>query len=641
TANADTGAATEDGGSVQLDAATLLANDNDPDFVHGDTLSITSVSQAASGAAVSLVNGAVQYDVGSLYQSLAQGQTTTDTFSYTVTDTAGATSTAEVTMTITGVNDGPVTADDQAAVQEDLGIAAAGSVLSNDSDVDQGTVLQVANAGTQQGQYGSLVLNADGQYNYVLDNTSLAVQSLAQGQIVAEQFAYQATDGIASTPATLTITITGTNDAPVTEIDTATVQEDGAILASGNVLVNDTDVDQGTVLSVGNAGVFIGKFGTLTLNADGNYSYALDNNSYGVQSLAQGQVVTDSFDYAATDGITATPSILTISITGTNDVPIVVADAAAVQEDLSVTATGNVLANDSDVDQGTVLTVANAGVFAGSFGSLELNEDGSYLYALDNNSLAVQSLAEGQTVVETFAYEASDGITSTPSVLTVTITGTNDAPVTNVDTAAVQEDVMLTATGNVLANDADVDQGTVLTVANAGVFAGRYGQLTLNLDGSYTYALDNASYGVQSLAQGQTVTEMFTYEATDGLVATPSTLTVTITGTNDAPVVVADTSSVQEDLGITANGNVLANDSDVDLGTVLTVANAGTYQGSFGSLVLNADGNYTYALDNSSLAVQSQAEGQVVTETFSYAATDGITSTPSTLTVSITGTNDA
>jgi len=66
TANADTGAATEDGGSVQLDAATLLANDNDPDFVHGDTLSITSVSQAASGAAVSLVNGAVQYDVGSL-----------------------------------------------------------------------------------------------------------------------------------------------------------------------------------------------------------------------------------------------------------------------------------------------------------------------------------------------------------------------------------------------------------------------------------------------------------------------------------------------------------------------------------------------------------------------------------------------
>ena len=66
---------------------------------------------------------------------------------------------------------------------------------------------------------------------------------------------------------------------------------------------------------------------------------------------------------------------------------------------------------------------------------------------------------------------------------------------------------------------------------------------------------------------------------------------------NHAPVAVADTSSVQEDLGITANGNVLANDSDVDLGTVLTVANAGTYQGSFGSLVLNADGNYTYALD--------------------------------------------
>ncbi|TNC95243.1 MAG: outer membrane adhesin-like protein [Gallionellaceae bacterium] len=183
--------------------------------------------------------------------------------------------------------------------------------------------------------------------------------------------------------------------------------------------------------------------------------------------------------------------MLTVTITGTNDAPVTTVDTAAVQEDLSITATGNVLANDSDVDQGTVLTVANAGVFAGQFGQLTLNADGSYSYALDNASLGVQSLAQGQVVTETFAYQASDGITSTPSTLTVTITGTNDAPVTTVDTASVQEDLSITATGNVLANDSDVDQGTVLTVANAGVFAGQFGQLTLNADGSYSYALDS------------------------------------------------------------------------------------------------------------------------------------------------------
>jgi len=641
TANADTGSATEDGGAVQLSAASLLANDTDPDFIHGDVLNVVGVSQAASGAAVSLINGAVQYDIGTLYQSLAQGQTATDSFAYTVSDVAGVSSTASVTMTITGVNDGPVVADDVATVQEDLTLRATGNVLANDSDVDQGTVLSVENAGVFAGQFGQLTLQADGSYTYALDNASLGVQSLAQGQVVTETFAYQATDGITSSPSTLTVTITGTNDAPVVVADNAGVTEDLNVTATGNVLTNDSDVDQGTVLTVANVAVFAGQFGQLTLQADGNYSYALDNASLEVQSLAQGQVVTETFAYQATDGITSIPSTLTVTITGTNDAPVTTVDVAAVQEDLSITATGNVLMNDTDVDQGAVLSVENAGVFAGQFGQLTLQVDGSYSYALDNASLGVQSLAQGQIVTETFAYQATDGITSTPSTLTVTITGTNDAPVTTVDVAAVQEDLSITATGNVLTNDSDVDQGTVLGVANAGIFVGQFGQLTLNADGNYSYALDNASLGVQSLAQGQVVTETFAYQATDGITSTPSTLTVTITGTNDAPVTTVDTAAVQEDLSVTATGNVLANDRDVDQGTVLTVANAGVFAGQFGQLTLQADGNYSYALDNASLGVQSLAQGQVVTETFVYQATDGITSTPSTLTVTITGTNDA
>jgi VCBS repeat-containing protein len=543
TANADTSAAVEDGGSVLLDAATLLANDTDPDFIHGDTLSITGVSQAASGAVVSLVNGAVQYDVGSLYQSLAQGQTTTDTFSYTVTDTAGATSTAEVTMTITGINDGPVTADDQAAVQEDLSIAATGNVLSNDSDIDQGTVLQVANAGTQQGQYGSLVLNADGSYHYVLDNNTLAVQSLAHGQTVTEQFAYQATDGIASTPATLTVTITGTNDAPVTEIDAATVQEDVVIAASGNVLSNDTDVDQGTVLQVATAGVFVGQFGTLTLNADGSYSYALDNASYGVQSLAEGQVVIDTFDYAATDGITSTPSTLTVSITGTNDAPIVVADVNAVQEDLSITATGNVLTNDSDIDQGTVLQVANAGVFIGQFGTLTLNADGSYSYALNNASLGVQSLAQGQVVTDTFDYAATDGITSTPSTLTVSITGTNDAPIvavplTNASTLEDQTFSYRVPDGTFT----DIDQGDVLSY-QAAMSDGSALPDWLKFDAvTQTFSGIPSNWDVGVMDVSVTATDLHGATAT-------STFSLDVQNVNDAPIVTAHMADQRIDNG--------------------------------------------------------------------------------------------
>ena len=215
TANADAGVATEGGGAVLLDAATLLANDTDPDFVHGDALNIVGVSQAASGAAVSLLNGNVQYDVGALLQSLGQGQTASDTFSYTVSDMAGTTSTATVTMTVTGVNDAPLAAVDAAHAQEDLNITATGNVLSNDSDADQGTVLSVADAGVRTSSYGSLNLATDGSYTYTLDNASMPVQSLGRDAQVVEHFGYTAMDGMVGTSAVLDVFLNGANDAPI------------------------------------------------------------------------------------------------------------------------------------------------------------------------------------------------------------------------------------------------------------------------------------------------------------------------------------------------------------------------------------------------------------------------------------------
>jgi VCBS repeat-containing protein len=517
-ANPDDVTVDEDTVQTAIPVSTLLANDTDPNT--GDVISLAGFDavSALGNTIAHDANGNLVLDIGQRYQSLAQGQTVTDTFGYTISDRKGETDSTLVNVTITGVNDAPITvADDATALQEDLNITAIGNVLSNDSDIDQGTILQVANAGVFIGQFGTLTLNADGSYSYALDNASQGVQSLAQGQVVTDTFNYAATDGITATPSTLTVSISGTNDAPVVVAVVNAVLEEVVISATGNVLANDSDIDQGTVLQVANAGVYVGQFGTLTLNADGSYSYALDNASLGVQSLAQGQVVTDTFDYAATDGITSTPSTLTVSITGTNDAPVVAADVNAVQEDVAISATGNVLANDSDIDQGTVLSVESAGTFVGQFGTLTLNADGSYSYALDNASYGVQSLAQGQVVTDTFDYAATDGITSTPSILTVSITGTNDAPVVVADVNAVQEDLNITATGNVLSNDSDIDQGTVLQVANAGVFVGQFGTLTLNADGSYSYALDNASLGVQSLAQGQIVTDTFDYAATDGM----------------------------------------------------------------------------------------------------------------------------
>ncbi|MFZ3019434.1 MAG: VCBS domain-containing protein [Gallionella sp.] len=436
------------------------------------------------------------------------------------------------------LNRPPVANPDAITVFEDGGVVnvPTATLLANDTDPNTNDVISVISVGASG--VGASVTLVNDQVQYDIGNQ---FQTLGAGQTVTDSFVYTISDKKGVTASSVVnVTIAGVNDAPVTAADDATaLQEDLAITASGNVLANDTDVDQGTVLSVANAGVFVGNYGQLTLAADGSYSYALGNGSLGVQSLAEGQVVTETFAYEATDGLVSTPSTLTVSITGTNDAPVVAADTAAVQEDVSLTATGNVLANDSDVDQGAVLSVANAGVFVGNYGQLTLNADGSYSYALDNASLGVQSLAEGQVVTETFAYDATDGLTSTPSTLTVSITGTNDAPVVAADTAAVQEDVSLTATGNVLANDSDVDQGTVLSVADAGVRAGSYGSLTLAADGGYTYSVDNTSAAVQSLGRSTQVVEHFGYTATDGIAGTASVLDVFLSGTNDAPILVS------------------------------------------------------------------------------------------------------
>jgi len=135
----------------------------------------------------------------------------------------------------------------------------------------------------------------------------------------------------------------------------------------------------------------------------------------------------------------------TLNVTATNEAPTAVADAVSVTEDTDITATGNVLDNDTDpdTDDTKVVTAVRLGGTAGSgipgtlgsalkgdHGTLTLNADGSYTYNLDNDSQAVQSLGVGETLTDAFNYTMEDsGGSSASAVITVTINGTNDAPV--------------------------------------------------------------------------------------------------------------------------------------------------------------------------------------------------------------------
>jgi len=221
---------------------------------------------------------------------------------------------------------------------------------------------------------------------------------------------------------------------------------------------------------------------------------------------------------------------------------------------------------------------------------------------------------------------------------------TNQAPVLAQDSVSVSEDGVLSATGNALANDFD-PEGRALRVTNPGTYVSPYGNLALSSNGAFTYALNNSALTVQSLAQGQTATDPFSYTATDddpaGAASASSQIVVTIAGRNDAPVAFGDSGFTQEDAILVATGNVLDNDRDVDAGTTLRVGNPGNYIGTYGSLSLSADGSYTYDLNNASLAVQSLPQFQFFHDRFSYSASDGLASGSSTLDIVVEGQNDA
>ena len=109
----------------------------------------------------------------------------------------------------------------------------------------------------------------------------------------------------------------------------------------------------------------------------------------------------------------------------------------------------------------------------------------------------------------------------------------NAAPKGVADQASVSEDGVLSAAGNVLANDTDAENDPLQVTAVNGVKAnvgaaikGTYGTLTLGANGAYTYALANSQANVQALNAGQTVTETFAYTLSDGL-SHPVTATAT------------------------------------------------------------------------------------------------------------------
>ena len=327
-----------------------------------------------------------------------------------------------LTLDVAPVNDAPTANPDVFTAQEDA-LAITGNVLNNDTDVD-GSPLSVVNAGTYQGQNGTLALQQNGDFSY----TPIAN---ANGQDV---FSYTASDpGGLQSSSTLSVNLTPVNDAPLAASDSYTTDEDTPLIIPANtgVLANDSDVD-GDPLSVGS--FTQPQHGALTLNSNGSFTYTPNANYNGL----------DSFTYTATDGTASTaPASVSIAVSSINDAPVAVADTATVMEDATVAATtraAGVLGNDTDPDAGDaatlIVTGAHAGTgvgtntaagaaVAGTYGNLTLAADGTYSYSPSN--AAAQALVAGETENDVFTYTAQDtsGAVFSNS-LTFTVTGASE-----------------------------------------------------------------------------------------------------------------------------------------------------------------------------------------------------------------------
>ena len=241
----------------------------------------------------------------------------TDTFTYTLTDLHGASNSATVTVTLTGVNDAPVANDDAEATDEDTVLVSVDSLFDNDTDVDANDMLTVFNFDATSALGAAIVVNPDGTYTY--DPTNAAgIQALDAGLIVDDTFGYTVSDSQGETSgATVTITLLGANDVVIASDDSGITNEDSAITI--DVLLNDSDIDLADLIVID----------SFTQGSNGTVALVNDQLEYTPNLNFNGS---DSFTYVAID-LAGSTSLATVTVTidSINDAPIAMPDTYLVR----------------------------------------------------------------------------------------------------------------------------------------------------------------------------------------------------------------------------------------------------------------------------------------------------------------------
>jgi VCBS repeat-containing protein len=564
----------------------VVASDAD-----GNPLSYTAGTSPAHGSVTVNPDGTWTYTPGSNFNG-------TDVFTVTISDGQGGISTATVNVGVTAVNDAPVANNDSLSTTEDTAVTyTAAQLLGNDTDIDSAT-LSIASVASGSG--GSAVLNADGSVTFTPN---------AHFNGTAD-FSYIVTDGTSnSTPATATVQVAAINDAPVASADSASVLEGGSVVI--NLVSNDGDVEGAldpASIVITNAPTH----GTVSVNANGTVSYQHDGS----------ETAADSFSYTVKDaqGLVSAPVSVSVSVTGVNDLPVV--DTGSANFDVATGAYSHSTTEDTPVSGQVVASDADGNPLsytagtAPAHGSVTVNPDGTWTYTPGSNF-------NGTDVFTVTISDGQGGIST--ATVNVGVTAVNDAPVASADSASVLEGGSVVI--NLVGNDGDVE-GSVDPASIVITSAPTHGTVSVNANGTVSYQHDGS----------ETAADSFSYTVKDaqGLVSAPVSVSVSVTGANDLPVV--DTGSANFDVATGAyshsttedtpvSGQVVASDAD---GNPLSYT-AGTAP-AHGSVTVNPDGTWTYTPG-------SNFNGS---DSFTVAISDGQGGiSTATVNVGVTAVNDA
>ncbi|HWK68866.1 MAG TPA: VCBS domain-containing protein, partial [Rhizobiaceae bacterium] len=632
---------------------------------------------------------------------------------------ANSTGTTTVTITITGTNDRPVISlgagDSAFAHLTETNSALQTDGTLSVTDVDVNDILHAQVVGVSGGGAGYnpaaaldfLTVTAapvsGGKLAWSFDSGLETFDFLPQGWQTKLDYTIRISDGKGGfAEQVVSILITGTNDAPVISIgsgDSASAnltETDAALQAAGTLSV--ADVDLGAVLTAEVIGVSGGGAGydpaaalgflTVTQNpaSGGKLTWTFNSGSETFDFLPQGWQTKLDYTIRVSDGQGGfDEQVVSIKVTGTNDAPVISlgqgdsASANLTETNAALQAAGTLSVADADL--GAVLTAEVIGVSGGgagydpaaALGFLTVTQNpasgGKLTWTFNSGSETFDFLPQGWQTKLDYTIRVSDGQGGfDEQVVSIKITGTNDAPELTIDqSGGVTEDAASTLSDSGMLSFTDVDATGTHTVAAASnndvSWSGgslsdvQKSVLTAGFVATasgWTYKVANAD--VQFLGAGETVTFSYAVTVADNHGGSDTeTVAITITGTNDAPVLTVDQAGgVTEDAAaptLSDSGTLSFTDVDARDTHTVTAASNNDVSWSGGSLsdaqksaltagfVATANG-WTYKVANAD--VQFLGAGETVTLSYAVTVADnhGV-SDSETVTITITGTNDA